>query len=483
MPANSERREKKLLEYLNIIIKKYLRAESFVRPDDGMIVGVETELFLVQQGLEALDYNFRDRLVEKLNSHAREIGYKFRPFQEELGGCQVEITTQPINISRNGIRELVGHMGGLDSLLTSSLPCDCKVLRIGSHPLVLPSDYQKTGSRQKFITVPDFHNQNRNRSNQNGHLKLGISNKVDISDAAIIGLCCAVQATIDVYSFEEAIDVLNRSFMISPYAVAISSNARYLGGVDTEFSDMRFVIWELNHDTRTEGEVQRGKVTRVGLPRDYHKDMESYFQDLSSYPFILDTDLAGNLSDTSKVQEFLSKTVGLNWRDARIKFQLDSEPKRLLVEFRPLSTQASFLEDIACLMFYIGRLHFSKIYRESLISMHKVRQNKQQSMLKGNDGQLWYRDYSGNVVLESARVVLEVELERAIHGMQMIVGAQARKEDEGFIDLFTSTLTSNLETSPSERFHTCINSFLGRNTSNLRDAILMACKELNLVFP
>lgn len=479
MPANSEQREKKLLEYFKIIIEKYLQADNFTRPDEGMIVGVETELFLTQQNLEALDYRVRDRLVKELNIHARKVGYKFNHFKEELGGSQIEIVTLPINISKDGIKVLVDHMGALEEILISLIPNDYGVLRMGSHPLIIPQDYQRTESNEKFITVPDFHNHNRKRADQNGLLQFGRNSKVDISDAAIIGLCNAVQTTIDVYSFEEAIDVLNRSFMISPYAVAISSNARYLGGVDTGFSDIRFVIWELNHDTRTETEIEVGKMTRVGLPKDYHQDMESYFRDLRAYPFILDTNLDENLEDILKVQEFLSKAVGLNWRDARIKFQLNHKPMQLLVEFRPLSTQSSLMEDIACLMFYVGRLHFSTIYREDLIPMSKVHQNKEVAMLEGINGQLWYRNYGGEIVSESARTVLEVELERAIHGLHTIVGHKT--EDKEFIELLTSILSHNLEISPSQKFHACVDSHLSKTADNLQEAIILAHSELGLL--
>lgn len=65
--------------------------------------------------------------------------------------------------------------------------------------------------------MPDFHNTNRRKDLDT---IIGKEEKVDIGDAAIIGLTNSVQLNIEAKNFADSIDLLNRSFGIGPMVVS-----------------------------------------------------------------------------------------------------------------------------------------------------------------------------------------------------------------------------------------------------------------------
>ena len=133
----------------------------------------------------------------------------------------------------------------------------------------------------------------------------------------------------------------------------------------------------------------------------YYLDLRDYLQRVSCYPFILyDPEHAFQIG------------IGLNWRDARIKFIEDS----IVVEFRPVSTQPTVRENIAIMLFYLGRLHWSIQNNEPLLDLKLVEQNRNQAMYFGLNSRLW--TYRGRrIEILPAEVALDLELKRATDGL------------------------------------------------------------------
>lgn len=281
----------------------------------------------------------------------------------------------------------------------------------------------------------------------------------------------SVQITIDAQGFLDAIDKLNRSLMISPYAVAIGANARYLGCRDTGICDVRFPAWETSHDTRSPSEVASGYPTRIGLPQQYYQSMADYFSQVGSYPFILD--------DPVSLAHPFEVGLGMYWRDARLKFF--QEKGVVGVEFRPVAIQPSLGEDMAMMFFYVGRLHWSQRYQEPLLPMDLVRSNKEQATTFGLDSRLWCQ--KGTAVEQvPAYLAMKEELNRAAEGLRQF-GAPP-----WVIENMIQVLGKRLgQGSPAEQFAATVQrieaGFPVGQKDRRRNAIIGAIRQLGLIVP
>jgi hypothetical protein len=309
------------------------------------------------------------------------------------------LRTDPIDIqSGSGFEDVYNQLSNRENeMVALAHEQKAHVLSIGANPFIPVCNIARS-NKLKYRMVPNFHNTNR----KTPFTFLG-DEKIDIGDASVVGLLNSVQANIEAKSFEDSIDKLNRSFAISPLMVALTANARFLDLKDTSYEDVRMVAWEVSHDTRTQEERDNGILTRVGLPENYYTDISDYLQRIMAYPFIL------NVPDHA-----LEVGIGLNWRDARIKFIGNSA----VVEFRPVSTQITPEENISAMAFFVGRLLWSQRNNEQLLPMHLVHINKREAMAHGNNATLWVHEGNNGFIKVSAQEVLPIETERAIKGLE-----------------------------------------------------------------
>jgi len=283
----------------------------------------------------------------------------------ELGASQIEWRTDPIQLERDGgLQTLIAQARERDTQMRESASMhDAVLLRTGTQPLIALNQIERT-NKPKYKKVPDFHDRHRNRKDT----KIGFWEDAVEVRADVVALLNSLQCNLEAENLEDAVDLTNRSLMIGPLVVALSGNARFLEGKDTTFNDVRTTAWEISHDTRTDEERKAEKGLRIGLPVDYFTDMQDYFDRVGSHPFILD--------DTNNA---LRIGIGLFWQDTRIKIIGDSA----VVEFRPVSIQPSVEEDIAVMLFYLGRLQWSKQSQEQLLPIEEVRQMRALAMQVG----------------------------------------------------------------------------------------------------
>ncbi len=135
---------------------------------------------------------------------------------------------------------------------------------------------------------------------------------------------------------------------------------------------------------------------------------------------------------------------GIYWRDARLKFFRDK--KTIAVEFRPVSLQPTLHEDVAMMIFYLGRLFWSQHKNEILLPMKYVRENKLRAMKYGLNTKLHV--LSNSVISsDSATIILAREINRAEEGLTLL---GAKTQD---IKYFLDPLRKRLLTgSPAECF-------------------------------
>lgn len=384
---STEQEQEMLIAFRKQAQKILDNPERFKKYGPAINVGIEEEFSLLNNDSPASE-ELRNRTIS---------GFDFSDV--ELGAFQIEIRTEPIDITNEqGLIALSESLSERETAISQSANyLGAKILKIGANPFMPPTNVPRT-NKDKYRAVPDFHNHKRRLL----VTTLQGEKPIDVSDASIIGLMNSIQANVEALDFEDAIDKLNRSLALSPISTALSPNARFIDLADSYISDIRMIAWEISHDTRTIEEFENGRPTRVGLPKSYYQSMQDYFRRISSYPFILfDPDHALQIS------------IGLNWRDARIKFINNSA----VVEFRPISTQATTEENMAIIVFFVGRLLWSQINSEPLAPMALVRRNKMTAMLYGLDAELEFYEH-GKIHREKVRDAAHREISRSLEGLR-----------------------------------------------------------------
>lgn len=375
----------------------------FLKPEGRLKIGFEMEASVIFPDGKPVPESVRNAIIGEV-PHA----------DPELGAQQIEWRTEPINIAEStGLSELVTQAVTRDSEMTNgALHQGSVILRSGTQPFIPFPEIQRT-DKEKYQLVPNFHNEHRIRKDT----QVGIAEQVDMNDAAVVALLNSLQCNLEASSLEDAIDLTNRSLMIGPLAVAISGNARFLEGRDTGFNDIRATAWEVSHDTRTEEERKKNKGLRIGLPEDYFVNIEDYFSRVESHPFIL-----------HNPSHALAVGIGLFWQDTRIKIIGDSA----VVEFRPVSIQPTVQEDIAVMLFYLGRLQWSQMTREELPSIDEVREQRALAMQAG---------------IQPFLEVLPIELQRSIDAL--VAKGLKKEELQPFFDILHQRVRTGK--TPSDR--------------------------------
>lgn len=362
--------------------------EDYRKDEARVKCGFELEFGLIRDDYQQPEENDRNKILKR---------YKFS--DKELGAAQIELRTDPLDL-KNGSESLFRQfLIRSDNVKKVAAKLGLKLIQHGSNPFITIGEIKRT-DLPKYRIVPDFHNERRIRKDT--FLGNDEQEKIDVGDAAIIGLTNSVQANIEAKDENDAIDKLNRSLFIGPIVVSAFANARFLEYKDTGLQDSRMVAWELSHDTRTLQEISEEKNIRVGLPKRYYSNLEDYLNEIMEFPFILHSP-----------DNALPIAIGLNWRDARIKV-IDSS---FVVEFRPVSTQTTTEMNFAAMVFYLGRLFWSQDRKEPLLPFDKLKENRTTAMKDGLNASLWTFINSGFKRIP-ARKSLKLELERAEKGLK-----------------------------------------------------------------
>jgi hypothetical protein len=309
-------------------------------------------------------------------------------FGVELGAACVEVHPGPVHLPTAKFTGWMEQLSMLeDRLAALAQERGLEVGRWGSVPFADTRDVERTGVL-RYKLVPDFHNNHRSDG------KVPRIAGLPLDDAGVVGVLNSFQFSLQAQTVEAAVDMMNRLFMISPWAVALFANASCLGGKNTGWADCRFEVWRRSHDTRTFWQKMRGDQLRIGLPNRFFSDVDDYLKDVAQFPFILDNPEAA-----------LKIGIGLYWRDVRLKFaECAGVGVVPLVEFRPLSIQPTLKGDILASAFVIGRLMWSQLNQERLPDMESVRVKKYLAEKFGKKG-FNAKD-------------LRVEVERAIEGLE-----------------------------------------------------------------
>ena len=443
--TKSQHTEDIMLDAFKIRASEILAAEeAYHKVDPTVKIGLEVEYSLVDNRFDQAPETVRNTVVAENPDF----------IDAEMGAAQIELRTDPIDALDNaGFGAIHESLVKRQRLLNHAATKNSTILLAsGSNPFVPITDIARS-DKLKYQLVPNFHN-----VNHNGCSTILGDEGLDVGDAAIVGILNSVQANIEAAGFCDAIDKLNRSFMIGPMAVALTANARFLDLKDSCVDDVRMIAWELSHETRTNEEINIGIAPRAGIPSRYYYDVGDYLDQVMSYPFIL------NVPDKA-----MEVGIGLNWRDARIKFVEDST----VVEFRPVSTQPTPEGNSAAMAFYVGRLLWSQINKEGLLPIEKVRDNRDSAMTVGSRALLWTSTDTGKIVRASAQEVLPLEIEKAVSGLEA-----SGTPDVELVRELMFELNQNLVTgTPSSK----LNAFVKTSVENRKEAIIDGLAKLGSI--
>lgn len=379
----NDEQERRMLAAFDASVKTLLtERERFIKNQNMSVVGLESEVTLYSETDENTAISVRDQAVE--------MGIA----DMELGALQVELRTPPISVAA-GISSLhESYKTIYERFLALAHANRVSALRIGANPFLQTIGAIRS-KKEKYARVPDFNNHFRRHELDT---IIGLrGNRVDIGDATIISLFQAFQVNLEARSLDDAVDLLNRSLMISPFLLALAGNARYLECTDTGYNDLRIHAWEISHDIRTIEDLHIGLKGRMGLPEKYFTGIEDYFERLRRFPFILYSE-----------DHALQIAIGLAWLDARIKFIHNSA----IVELRSLPTQPTIKEELVLTAFYLGRLTFSQITNEPLLPFSLLEENRITAITQGLCGTYWHES-NGVIARDSGICVLEKEIDKA----------------------------------------------------------------------
>jgi len=444
--------ERMMRESFCLVADQILQDQNSFQQEENWRIGFELELPLVTEDMGVADQKQRDLIVSRSVNCGKELG----AHQVELSNPQpIEHWIQSPRLIQETLEEII------HPIKQDAASMGLRFLRIGFVPFPEVNATLATKGVYKYEHCPRWHRENQEPSREDlaGMTRQGIW----VNDPFIVSLANATHVTVDATGFTDAIDKLNRALMISPMATALGASGQFCMGKDTGYRDIRFTTWRISHETRDLADVSSGLSNRVGLPKDYFKNLIDYFNKVLSYPFVL--------AGSQFVEHAFEISNGLFWRDARLKFFRDK--KRVGVEFRPIATQPSLQEDIALAMFFLGRLMWSQATNENLINMSYIRKNKNSAEKFGTSGKMFVQDDHW-LCRRNTVEVLGVEICRAESGL---LNHGMRTQDvSGFVQIWKNRIKNG---SPSEQLAREIER-VDPSGSNKTEALRTAVREMCL---
>lgn len=414
--------EQRAGELFTNAVEKILMQKDFF-DSTPTTIGVEIEFGLTFPDLTPVPESTRDRIIGSANTKATENGSLWI-FQPEMGASQIEGNQEKKAILSKGFHpnELIELFRNLDeSLLPAVKEFDAKVLNMGIHPASKLAGIERT-TKPKYIQVPNYHIKHRIDGTE---LKEELGVHIE-PDASAVGMSQALQFNMSVESPKQGVDVLNWMIQMSPSILAITANSRLVGGVDTEWNEPRNEIWNKTHTT-TVGQ-------RVYLPEKFYNNLEDVFERMGKFPLILNPE---------NEEQALGIATGMNWLGGKLKFLTEGEDltiKKILTEFRPMSTQPTPEANASAVMLAYGRLRWAIQNNENLMPFEVVESNAKQAMKRGVEGKYIVKEEGAYKVVDW-QTMKNLEVNRAIEGLV--------KDGHGSAEQITQFFDTNLPELPT----------------------------------
>ena len=405
----------------------------------GITVGVEDELYLLDEEGKPLDEERRDEVIGKskdfdeLLEEVDELEESDREphgmVEHELGEYMFEIASKPV--------KNIGNLRELQEAVESPLEAVRKIVEakgfsIGRHgtiPVLDQSNVKRT-SETKYEVVPNKYDEMRLETVAE---EFGEIDTVDPRNEDIPASICSTQLNMQAENLEDAVEKANIGYAIAPYVTALTGNSRFHDGGDLGVNDSRVELWEKAFDI---GEFEKDTVD-IGKLDQYFEDIDDIRDRMLEQPRVM--------NDEEIEPVALDVAQGMYWKDVRVK-TVDSGEQGLeindeaIVEFRQNSIQPTVEEDIAVHAFYIGRVAYEQEvvggeYPEDLPGESVVNENRYNAMRNGVDAELYSWDSTELEKSRDSEKVLREELGKARKGLE-----EMDVEDPGYLNILENRL-------------------------------------------
>lgn len=406
---------------------------------DGVTVGVEDELYILDENGEPLDEERRDTVIGKtsefddLLEEVNELEESDREALElvdhELGEYMFEIASKPVRDIGN-LEEIQAAVEAPHEAVGKII--DAKGFSIGRHGTIpaLNQDKANRTSETKYEVVPNKYDEMRVDTVAE---EFGEIDTVNPGNENIPASICSTQLNMQAEGLEDAVEKANIGYAIAPYVTALTGNSRFHDGGDLGVDDSRVELWEKAFDI---GDFDKDEVD-IGKLNEYFKDIDDVRDRMLEQPRIM--------NDPDFEPFALDVAQGMYWKDVRVKTVGSNDEgveinDEAVVEFRQNSIQPTIEEDIAVHAFYIGRVVYEQElvageYPEDLPDEGLVNENRAKAMSSGLDSELYAWDAEEEDQKYEAEEVLRDELDKARQGLE-----EVDIDDPGYLDILENRL-------------------------------------------
>ena len=295
----------------------------------------------------------------------------------EYGSYQIEVNPSSSKISKNSFKKLYRIIKEKQGKIIEK--CDEKNIHL--LPIGLPFTLDPRIMMQKNIVSPIprylisteyFHTVNK----PGATIKYSNGSDMNLPGNSGLSIINELHVHVQALDIDDLIKLFNFSQMITAPFISLSANSGILNGKELIYRDYQISIFE-----QAEGLFDGPEnIPRVGLFPDYISSISDYFNKILHFkPLYFPNDN----SDANAFELIIGKYFG--WTRIRIGYH---PLYHMRIEFRPMSTQPTILENMALTEFYIKTLlHFVE-HDFNLIPKEVLKKNFYSSMAHGMKSKL-----------------------------------------------------------------------------------------------
>lgn len=364
-------------------IQKNIKEEAILSSNTSIknTIGIENEYLIIDEKGCLVSSDIRDKIISYTNYT-----------QPELGQSQIEFCSEPFEVSRNWkeiVNTLLKHE---DEINNVAARFNCRLVRIGCYPGDI-KDIKICSSPQKNNIILDNF-----KKSKSSFIKSVKNNFLDDAHLLLAG-CQSSQLNIRIPYDQSAIKLLNITYETAPYFMTLSTNSSIIDNCNSNYEEIRPVLWEVGYDCRSFDDFLSNESSRCSLPKKYYEDLQDYWRDVASQTFMY-----------NNPEEAFLTSQKMFWKIARIKFY-GNDPICLL-ELRYMAIQDSMEKDILIHLFtYYYLLWRSDNSRNvvDLLPMSFLKENHRRACKNGIRSIL-YLKLNGDIVELSAKEILKILL-------------------------------------------------------------------------
>lgn len=340
-------------------------------------LGLENEYFIVDINMNPAPQTVRDELLQENQT-----------LKKELGASQIELNTVPISIE-HGHEAIINYVKEQEYVMAKQLEkYECYLLRMGVYPGKIDTIHI-TNEPEIYKNMLDKYKQVRRDYFDCSVGAINLGGRIP----ELIGGCQSSQLNLQV-NYQDAIKLLNVTYELSPIFIAISANAPFIDLKNSEYLDVRNILWENGYELRSYNEFIHNVSFRTYFPCDYYDDMNQYWDDMNKQIHM----------KCDKENAFINSQK-MFWRVARLKLI----GTKYLLETRFMSIQPTCEEDVALHLAIYALLMLRLENSEKLLPITFVKENFRRTSKYGMNTQIYvYKEGSGKIIEQDVKTVLEI---------------------------------------------------------------------------